>query len=313
MMLPVTELQAFVRLAELLHFGRTADALHVTQPALTKQIQRLEELVGGALVVRGYRAVRLTPAGQVLLPRARMLLQESAATLDAAQRAARGQLGVLRIGFGLATIQKLLPRLLLRFRSRLPDVEIRLRDMSTPAQVAAIVSGELDVGFVRLPVSEPQVAARPLLRERLVALLGPNAQWQSRQGLQSVARDPFVTIARTTSASFHDHVITVCRAAGFTPRIVQETNELFTMMMLVEAGMGVALAPSSTAIRRPAGVRVKPVTQPEAEWDIGIAWNQKRADEPLVNAFVAAALQLGRLPRTREVDDGASPPDRGTP
>jgi DNA-binding transcriptional LysR family regulator len=294
MTLPGTELHAFVTLAELLHFGKAADALHITQPALTKQIQRLESAVGGALVVRGYRAVRLTPAGQVLLPRARALLQESAATLDAARRAARGQLGVLRIGFGLATIQTLLPHLLLRFRARLPEVEIRLRDMSTPGQLAAIVRGEIDVGFVRLPVADAQVATRPIQRERLVALLGPDVRWRARPGLRSVASEPFVTISRTTSASFHDHVIAVCRAAGFTPRIVQEANELFTMMMLVEAGMGVALAPSSTAMRRPAGVRVKTLTQPEATWDIGIAWNEKRADEPLVDAFVRTALRLGR-------------------
>jgi DNA-binding transcriptional LysR family regulator len=74
----------------------------------------------------------------VLLPRAALLLQESAVTLDIARRAARGQMGVLRIGFGLATIQKLLPELLLRFRSALPDVEFRLRDMATSAQVAAL-------------------------------------------------------------------------------------------------------------------------------------------------------------------------------
>src|SRR5437773_1832083 len=137
MELPVTELRAFVTLADHLHFGKTADVLHVTQPALSKQIQRLEEVVGGPLLVRGYRDVRLTPAGQVLLPRARLVLQESAAALDAARRAARGQLGVLRIGFGIASIQKLLPELLLRFRSAVPDVEVRLRDMSTPGQLAA--------------------------------------------------------------------------------------------------------------------------------------------------------------------------------
>src|SRR5687767_9578599 len=107
MTLPMLELHAFVTLAEQLHFGRTADRLHITQPALTKQIQRLEEVVGGTLVRRGYRQVQLTPAGEVLLPHARRLLDESTAVLDVARRAVRGQLGVLRIGFGLATIQLL--------------------------------------------------------------------------------------------------------------------------------------------------------------------------------------------------------------
>ena len=292
----MTELRAFVMLAEQLHFGRAADRLHITQPALTKQIQRLEDAVGGALVLRGYREVQLTPAGEVLLPRATLLLQESAATLDTARRAARGQVGVLRIGFGLATIQKLLPELLLRFRSALPDVEFRLRDMATSAQVAALVRGDLDVGFVRLPVVDPRIETRAILNERLVALLGTRSRWQAREGLRSVSQQPFVTIARATSASYYDHVIAVCRAAGFTPNIVQEANELFTMMMLVQGGMGVALAPTSATIRRPPGVRVKPITEAEAAWDIGVAWSQARREVPLVRAFVDTTLRMRRLP-----------------
>jgi DNA-binding transcriptional LysR family regulator len=292
----MTELRAFVTLAEQLHFGRAADRLHITQPALTKQIQRLEEAVGGALVRRGYREVQLTHAGEVLLPRAALLLQESAVAHDTARRAVRGQLGVLRIGFGLATIQKLLPDLLLRFRSALPDVELRLRDMPTPAQVAALVRGDLDVGFVRLPVVDPRVDTRPILRERLVALLGTHSRWQSRDGLRSASQEPFITITRTTSASFYDHVIAVCRAAGFAPNIVQETNELFTMMMLVQGGMGIALAPSSATSRRPPGVRVRVLNEAEAAWDIGIAWSQARHDAPLVRAFVETTLRVRRLP-----------------
>jgi DNA-binding transcriptional LysR family regulator len=289
----MTELRAFVTLAEQLHFGRAADRLHITQPALTKQIQRLEEAVGGTLVRRGYREVRLTPAGAVLLPHAARLLEESAAALDIARRAVRGQLGVLRLGFGLATVQ-LLPDLLLRFRSAFPGVELRLRDMPTPTQVGALVNGDLDVGFVRLPISEPGIETRPVLRERLVVLLGSHSRWRAREGLRSAAQEPFVTISRSTSASFHDHVIAVCRAAGFTPNIVQETNELFTMMMLVQGGLGIALAPSSVTLRRPAGVRVKAVKEAEAAWDIGIAWSRARHDAPLVRAFVETALRVRR-------------------
>jgi DNA-binding transcriptional LysR family regulator len=296
MTLPLPELRAFVMLAEHLHFGRTAERLNLTQPALTKQIQRLEEAVGGALVMRGYREVRLTPAGEVLLPRAAWLLQESAATLETARRAVRGQLGVLRIGFGLATIQRLLPDLLLRFRASLPGVELRLRDMATTAQVAALARGDLDVGFVRLPVNDPRIETQPILRERLVALLGTQNRWSSRHGLRSAAQQPFITIARSTAAGFYDHVIAVCHAAGFTPNIVQETNELFTMMMLVQGGMGIALAPSSGTIRLPPGVRVRAIKEAEAAWDIGIAWSQAGPDVPLVRAFVETALRSRRLP-----------------
>jgi DNA-binding transcriptional LysR family regulator len=289
-----SELRAFVMLAEHRHFGRTADLLYVTQPALTKQIQRLEDKVGGALVMRGYRDVQLTEAGQVLLARARVVLQESAAALDAAQRAVRGQLGLLRIGFGIASIQKLLPDVLQRFRAAYPDVELRLQEMVTADQVAALIRGQIDIGFIRLPVTEPRIATRPILHERLVVALAGRTPWRARVGLASLAAEPFITIARSTSASFHDHVIAVCHEAGFAPRIVQETSELFTMLMLVRAGMGVALAPSSAMLRTPPDVRFRPLSTPTAAWDIGLAWSAARASEPVISAFVEVAGTTSR-------------------
>jgi DNA-binding transcriptional LysR family regulator len=309
--LPATELRAFVTLAEHLHFGRAAERLHLTQPALSKQIRRLEDVIGGPLLVRGYRDVRLTAAGEALLPRARSLMRESSAALDVARRAARGEVGVLRIGFGIASIQQLLPDALQRFRASAPNVEFRLRDMATPEQIAAIRRGDIDIGFVRLPVVDPLVATLPVLHERLTAVLGPHSPWRASDGLASLAGEPFVTIARTTSASFYDHVVSLCRAAGFTPNIVQETSELFTMLMLVRAGMGVALAPSSAASRRPAGVRFRPLTLPDAAWDIGIAWHAERAGEPLVRAFVDLTCRGYRPGPRRASGRMATAPDPG--
>jgi DNA-binding transcriptional LysR family regulator len=296
--LQLAELRAFLTLAEQLHFGHAADQLHLTQPALSKQIQRLEHKIGGPLVVRRYRDVRLTAAGQALLTRARPLLRDAVTTMEAAQQAARGRLGTLRIGFGIATVLELLPNVLLRFRSAYPDVELRMRDMSTPGQLQALVRGDLDVGFVRLPVADPRIVARPILHERLVLALGPKSPWRPRLGLVSVAQEPFITIARTTSASFYDHVVAVCRAAGFTPNIVQEASELFTVLMLVRAGMGVALVPSASVFRGVPGVRVRPVAPPEAAWDIGIAWSAERVREPLLEAFLELTQRFYR-PRRR--------------
>jgi DNA-binding transcriptional LysR family regulator len=298
MELQLAELRAFLALAEQLHFGRAAEQLHLTQPALSKQIQRLEQKVGGSLVVRRYRDVRLTAAGVALVARARPLLRDAAATLEAAQLAARGRLGTLRIGFGIAAVLELLPSVLLRFRSAYPGVELRVRDMSTPGQLQALVRGDLDVGFVRLPVEDPRIVARPILHERLVAALGPKSPWRPRLGLASVAGEPFITIARTTSASFYDHVVAVCRAAGFTPNIVQDASELFTVLMLVRAGMGVALVPSASVFRGVPGVRVKAIAPPEAAWDIGIAWSADRTREPLLDAFLELTQRFYR-PRSR--------------
>src|SRR5262245_911723 len=184
--LELRDLESFVIVADLLHFSRAADRLHVSQPALTKRIQRLERVVGGPLLVRRYRDVRLTEAGRLLLTRARLVLSESAATLDLSRRAVRGEAGMLRIGFGIASLLGLLPDVLLRFRRTFPGVQLQLRDMSTPDQVAALADGAIDIGFVRLPIKDPRLALRPVLDERLVAALGPRSPWRRDAGLRSL-------------------------------------------------------------------------------------------------------------------------------
>ena len=282
----LADLQAIATLAETLHFGRAADRLHVSQPALSKRIRRIEETVGGPLLVRRYRDVRLTEAGRLLADRGRRLLEESAAAVALSQRAVRGEAGLLRIGFGIASILGLLPSVLLRFRTAHPDVQLHLRDMSTPEQIAALGAGDIDVGFVRLPVSDPRLIVRPVLDERLVAALGPRSPWNPRLGLRSVAAEPFIIISRARSASFYNHALSMCAASGFAPRVVQEANELFTVLSLVGAGLGVSLVPRSAALMRLPGVRFRDVKQREAAWNIAVAWRREGDELPLVQKFV---------------------------
>jgi DNA-binding transcriptional LysR family regulator len=281
----LADLEAIVALAESLHFGRAADRLHVSQPALSKRVRKLEGRIGGPLLVRRYRDVRLTEAGRLLAERGRQLLRESEATIALSQRAARGEAGRLRIGFGIASILGLLPDVLLRFRRTHPGVHLQLRDMSTPEQIAALEAGDIDVGFVRLPVKGDRLVVRPVLDERLVLATGPRSPWNAAVGLRSVAAEPFLIISRSRSASFYDHALSVCAAAGFAPRIVQEANELFTVLSLVSAGLGVSLVPRSAALMHLPGVRFRELTLPEAAWNIAVAWRRDAGHSPLVRQF----------------------------
>ena len=282
----LADFAAVVALAETLHFGRASERLHVSQPALSKRLAKLEDRIGGPLLVRRYRDVRLTEAGRVLVERGRLLLRESAATVAFSQRAARGEAGRLRIGFGIASVIALLPEVLLRFRGSHPDVQLELRDMSTPDQLERLAAREIDVGFVRLPVTADRLVVRSVLDERLVLAIGPRSPWQPRVGLRSVASEPFIIITRSRSASFYDHALSVCAAAGFAPRIVQEANELFTVLSLVGAGLGVSLVPRSAALMQLPGIRFRELTLPEAAWNIGVAWHRDAGADPLVQRFV---------------------------
>ena len=135
-------------------------------------------------------------------------------------------------------------------------------------------------------MSDDRLVMRQVLKERLVAALGPRSPWVPKLGLRSVAGEPFIIIARPRSASFYDHALSVCAAAGFAPRIVQEAGELFTVLSLVRAGLGVSLVPRSAALMRLPGVRFRELTISKAAWNIALAWHRDSDDAPLVRRFV---------------------------
>jgi DNA-binding transcriptional LysR family regulator len=292
MALELAELRSFVVLANHLHFGQAAEALRVSQPALTKQIQRLEAKVAGPLLIRGYRRVTLTPAGEILRERALNLLREAEITEQMAHLAVNGKAGLLRIGFGIASLAAGLPGILTRFRQHFPEVQVSMRDMSTPDQIEALERGDIDVGFVRLPVERPDLVTVPVLEEMLVAALPRGMPY--RKGLYSLRNEPFVVISRSTSVSYFDHLVQTCRAAGFSPRIVQQVNELFTVLNLVQAGVGVSLVPSSASLMRVPHVRLLDTGLAEAKWRIGLVWRKLDHSDPLVRNFIG----LARRPRS---------------
>ena len=159
--LEAAELRSLVALFEQRHFGRAAEGLGISQPALTKRLQRLEQKVGGLLVSRGYRDVRLTEPGLVLLEQARGLLRSGELALEVSRQALSGGAGFLRIGFGVASIAQTLPDILLRFRRSHPRVQVVMRDMSSSAQLQALRSEEIEIGFVRMPVTDPAIDVAP--------------------------------------------------------------------------------------------------------------------------------------------------------
>jgi DNA-binding transcriptional LysR family regulator len=249
----------------------------------------MEVKLGGPLLIRRYRKVSLTPAGVVLRDRARQILRDAASSEQLVKLAIRGEAGLLRVGFGIASLASGLPELILNFRKRYPHAHMTMRDMSTPSQIESLLRGEIDAGFVRLPVLDDRVVWAAVLEERLVVAYNPKGDFRPTAGLASLRGAPFVVHSRATSASLYDHIVRTCRAAGFEPRIVQEVNELFTVLNLVRAGLGVSLVPNSARLMRVPQVRLAETRVEEARWSVGIAWKKEETVAPLVARFVELA------------------------
>ncbi len=297
MSIDLAEIRSFVTLASELHFRKASERLFLSQPALSKQIRKLEEKLGGRLFTRTRRKVALTEAGAVLLPKARRLIQETESLVTITRSALEGRAGTLRVGFGIASVSEILPPTILRFRRDYPDIELHMRDMSTPSQVAALLDDRLDAGILRLPIAHPELMSIPLFRERLVLAVPTPSARPSKESLTSYRNKPFIFLPGSASETFHHHALELCRRAGFTPHVVQEASEVFTILNLVRANLGVSLVPSAAMRMNVPGVRFVELRMKEAEWQIGIAWMRSTEKSLLIGRLVDMIRSVARSGR----------------
>jgi DNA-binding transcriptional LysR family regulator len=282
-------LRYFSVLAEELHFGRAAKRLHISQPPLSVQIMKLEREIGVELLQRSSRQVQLSPAGAVFLEHVADILSSVTEAANAARRAARGEIGRLDIAFFLGATYTLLPRILRRFRTENPHVKLVLQDMELPQVLDAVVSGAVDVGFLRPPATDPAVATQVLLREPFVAAVPESHRLATRRQLRltDLAEEPFVMFAPSRSV-LYSQIMQGCREAGFHPNVVQEARRPETLVGLVGAGAGIALVASSVQMRGGTGVTFKKITGPLPMTEIAVAWRRKNPS-PLVESFLQTA------------------------
>jgi DNA-binding transcriptional LysR family regulator len=296
----------FVAVAEELHFGRAAARLHIAQPPLSRQIRDLEREVGTTLFARVARGVELTPAGRALLPEARLTLAQAERAQRTAQRAALGEIGRLRVGFTeAATYSGVLPSVLGFFRMHLPLIGVSLFEMDSAHQEDAFRDGRIDLGILQSPPADAerwlrveQVYTDPLV----VALPATHAfACRTRIALADLRADSFVFFPRNTDPALYDEIVSRCRSAGFSPRVVQEAAGWQTLSGLVAAGVGMAFVPRSLSkIKRP-GVEYRPVRGLSVEMSILAAW-RKGERSPVRERFVTAlraVASAGRKARDR--------------
>ncbi|MEV0246628.1 LysR substrate-binding domain-containing protein [Nocardia sp. NPDC050712] len=271
-------LRYFLAVASELHFGRAAARLHIAQPALTQQIQRLEALLGTRLFDRTSRSVALTPAGTVLRDRATTILGHAARDLDEVARVGQGEQGRLHLGF----VPSVLPLEPLRgvrlFRERYPLVEVDLVEGYTSRMMEQLRNGSLDTAIVRDPDDLPGIRVDPLVTEPFVAVLPaghPDSGRSSITGAELGAH-PLVFFPRAAGRLAHDKNLAPLHEAGHRPRVVQEGNTWTTVLYLVAEGLGVTIAPRSATFTAPAAVRVLPLTGTDADTTVYVA---HRADD----------------------------------
>jgi DNA-binding transcriptional LysR family regulator len=264
-------LRYFICVAQEMHFGRAAARLGISQPPLSQQIRALEAELGVRLFDRTSRRVRLTQAGILFLPEAQETLDQADRAMQIARRAQRGEIGRLGLGFTTSAPFVLqIARALYAFRQDQPDVELTLVELPRDAQIAKVEQGQLDLGIVRgfeAPVLPPSLASICLLEEDLILAMRsdhPLAARAGEIGIADLAETRLVLYDSTNGAGFNEHLIALCHAAGFSPRVAQEAGGLATLLGLVAAGFGVTVLARSLARLHLADLVYRRLDEPEA-------------------------------------------------
>ncbi len=302
MAVTLDQVRCFVAVAEELHFGRAAERLSMTQPPLSRQIQKLERAVGAHLVERDNRRVELTGAGVAFLDEAYRLLNLVESAGDLARRVDAGTSGVVRLGFTAVSAISVLGPLLRRLAEELPDVEVLLSERVTGAQVDGIRRGELDIGLARPPFDTAFLNSDVLLREPLMAVVPadhPLASADRRLSPSDFEGEAVIGFHPQQARYFHELLVRFL--ANAHARVEQRVQQVLTAMLLVAAGRGLAFVPASAASLHVEGVVLKELVHgggdtqldadPERPVELHAIWSREPA-VPVVRRALGVIAQV---------------------
>ena len=261
-------------------FSRAATRLRVAQPALSRQIKALEQEVGVTLFRRLSRGVALTEPGRIFMDVARAVLADVEAAVQKTRRAARGEIGLLRIGFtGSASLHPFVTRAIRDYRTLYPHVDVELVEEATASLLARFRANRLDVAFLRpAPGEVDHLWATPVLTEPLVVAM-PSEHPQAarkRVDLKLLAGEEFILYPRQNGRALFDLIVSACRDAGFSPKVLQIAPQLTSIVNLVATGIGLSIVPASIAQVTTTGVVYRPLVQTSVKAQITLV----RTDSP---------------------------------
>ena len=280
------QLRYFLAVAQEGHFGRAANRLHIVQPALSMQIRALEESLGAQLFKRTSRRVELTEAGALFRIEAERTIAQAEHAKLVVQRAARGELGSIRIGFssGVATFAGLLSRHIRGFHARYPQVEMVLREIAVPLQMDDIVAGRLDLGYCPAydDTFDPRLAVEFVGSWPYLVAIGRDHPLAANETIpaKSLTNEPVVYLSGT-----HGHADVVRRVLGREPEVIYRASSVLTALTMVAGGLGFALAGQPLSEMRIPGVVYRPLAGFAQRYTLAVL-SRSGETSGVVNAFL---------------------------
>ncbi|KFA98355.1 MULTISPECIES: LysR family transcriptional regulator [Vibrio] len=262
-------LKAFVTLARSDTYRSAAEALFITQSALTKKIYRLESDIGATLFDRNRGGTKLSIVGECLLPEAKRVIASAEKFDQLSNQVAAGQSGYLNVGFGISSFD-IAPRHISEFKQRFSDVHVTLNDLPSQTQTEQLLSGELHIAYSRLPC-ESSLSSITLSSDRLCVAVNRS---HSESSLTSILTSlPYLALRPERGMGLHQQISKVAAELNwqFTPS--QFADDILTLLSLVKANIGFIIVPESARSLVDDTIRFLPIPSTDNHWDIGVIWN----------------------------------------
>lgn len=277
----------FIEVAKREHVTDAANALHVAQSSVSRQLVQLESELGVDLFIRKGRRVKLTPIGKILLARVEQVMN----MIGEAEREVKEYLdpekGVVRVAFPISLAAHVLPTAIYAFRKRYPEAKFQMKQALYRDLIDGVINGEFNLALIApLPEEDKQIQSKVLFTERIVALLPLQHRLANRTSIQlsEMQEEAFVTLPEGTI--FRKIVMHACSEIGFVPHIAFEGDDIDALKGLVSAGLGVALMPEVTLIDNIPHSTVKiPLVDPEVTRTVGVICPTQRKLLPTEQLF----------------------------
>jgi DNA-binding transcriptional LysR family regulator len=300
-------LRYFVRVAETENVSRAALKLHISQPALSRQVRDLEDEVGFPLFERVGKSVRLTPAGRVFLEEARAVLERTDEALRNVRAEERRQLE-MHVGYSSWGIDRLFHLILTTYKCAMPNVRVRLHDSRPEDNTAALLTGRLEIAFICVP---PKLGALrglrflELSREHIRLAVPSTHPFGRRRAVpaEEAARQPFIVLDPEKFPDYHFFVDAAFASSAQKPTIIEEHDSIASLISAIEAGRGVGLAGDRFGHLFGSRIKILPLSPEPERTPIGLA-APKRILTPAAEAFWQCAQQA------LTADNRANPSDR---
>ena len=285
-MVTLRQLRYLEALAGTLHFGRAAEACAITQPALSMQIKELEDELQVSLVERRKSGIELTEQGAEIVRRGRMILASVRDLLDYAKQRERVLSGSLKLGAIPSIAPYLLPATLPELQRRYPELHLQLRETITETLVRELVSGDLDIILIALPIEDPEVETLHLFDDKFVLAAPATRDKRARTTTTLLAHERLLLLEEGHCLS--DQALSFCRMVTPEARASFGASSLATIVQMVAHGYGITLLPElavASEVHQRSDIRLLRFAAPEPSREIGLAWRKTSPRKADFNAF----------------------------